>query len=306
MNVSRVFAKELAPIVMPREFVQFGPFADFAKILHVEPIQTKIIDFLDADLMNIAAIAANGSANDRSNMLKMDEEFEVEPNQFLQLRVEPLDDILIEVSQPGGQSVLYATKGKTTVISKPNPRHVFTTTLLDAAETEEWQVSDNDDSGVRKAKIKKLTITEYAGVNTIVSIGDGTGGATLATAPIAVACTASSSVTLQEDKLPQVEFLDIFALQQSAAGADTKVVLEIEEDNPLIHSSPSQPTEMFVVEGEIPYFRVINPLWTAQSRAAFGYAGYKYYFDRLKAKEVPKVATYIPTARFGSGKVEVT
>jgi hypothetical protein len=315
------FDREFLPVVKSDDYINFLPKgpgieAKTFKVNQSEPIQPFLIDALqiaNALPPSITTLAANGTANDRTNFLGPEairRLLEVDKNAFCQYRVEPMDDILIQLGAPGAQSPLWSTVNATTTISKRLPVSRASTRLTAVQSTDAllWANTKNGDiagliagqSPSRRARIVGLHISIVAAAATThVTFGDAavSGGtaASLASAQLDFAFAASAITTLNlgRDSLPEDLFLNSGIVVQQDQANTTRITIVVEEDNGDIFgkrllfeelADANHSHEFYAYQNQVPSLKVINPQNVSQSTARMIFAG--WLFD-IESKEPP-------------------
>lgn len=270
-------------------------FSDFFKVLHVEPIQPFIVDFV-ATAFYGAVIPANGSAGYDTSDYKMGDEMELPDYVLGQYRVQCIDDILLRIGHDAARQILYDTKGVTTYLSKYKPRHTRTErpTVINTEDLI-WLVSNNAEAGRRVAQLKKVWLRNEAAAAGEVRFGDGDGtgtDASAANADLSFSVGAGESVAIGEDEIPSVKFFT--GITHQVGVQPVRISIEVEEDNLGIFKE-AQSAEIFVWEDDVPYIRAINPNETyALPAARILLSGYKMLCERLDVK--PTIWTDIPAS----------
>jgi len=291
------YRKDFEPIVQTQENIRpigIGVEEKFYVVKHIEPIQPFIVDFCGSDFLN-GDLPAHGNSGYATKFYAMKEEFALPKNTLGQFRIELLDDILIKVSHIGAAAELYGLKYTDTYLTKEKPRHtVFKRQTSTDTEQLVWKTTNVSEAGRRKARIVKLWITNESGSAGEVRFGDGDGTGTNASstsASMSFRIGAYESVGFNEDELPEVEFLTGITWQTSVQPVRITVTIEEDMINPF---KDNHNREIFVLEDNYPYMKVVNPLAIAQSTARILVAGYKFFLA-----EIPRPAkwTDIPVSR---------
>ena len=192
------FATPFLPLVKADDYIKFLPEDTFKgktyRIIEVEPIQPFILDFLQisgALPSGVTALAVAGAANSSTSSLGDDiirQFLETDINIFAQWRVEPLDDILLQLGVPGIQNVLYGTPVATTFIQRRLPQHRSRTqmTAVQATDVVLWANTfgtligalTRGQTPTRKSRIVGLHVNTTGAVNIFFGDGATAGGAT--------------------------------------------------------------------------------------------------------------------------------
>ena len=298
------FRKDFEPVVQIGENVRLigaGANYKFYKVTHIEPVQPFIVDFTDSDFYG-KAIPAHGTSGYNTKNYNMKNQFALWGNMLGQFRIELLDDIVLVISHVGAGNRLYTLKYTETYLQKEKPRHtVFKRATSTDTESLLWTVTNVAETGQRKAKIKKVWITNESGSAGEVRFGDGDGtgdDASSANADMSFRVGAYESVGFHEDEIPEVEFTTGITWQTSVQ--PVRVTVTIEEDfvNPF---EKRHSNEIFVFEDNAPYMRCINPLAIPQNTARILIAGFKYALEEIPK---PERWTDIPVSRMPAPKSE--
>jgi len=291
------FRKDFEPVVQIGENVRLigvGANYKFYKVKHIEPVQPFIVDFAGSDFYD-SAIPAHGVSGYNTKNYKMNTEFALWEGMLGQFRIELLDDIVLVISHVGAGNQLYTLKYTETYLQKEKPRHtVFERTTSTDTESLLWTVTNVSETGRRKAKIKKVWITNESASGGEVRFGDGDGtgnDANSANADMSFRVGAHESVGFHEEEIPEVEFLTGITWQASVQPVRVTVTLEEDLVNPF---EKKHSNEIFVFEDHVPYMRCINPLAVSQTTARILVAGFKYALEEIKR---PEHWTDIPVSR---------
>jgi len=291
------FRKDFEPIVQIGENIRpigVGANYKFYKVTHIEPVQPFIVDFAGSDFYD-GAIPAHGTSGYNTKNYNMKNQFALWKNMLGQFRIELLDDIVLVISHVGAGNQLYTLKYTETYLQKERPRHtVFERTTSTDTESLLWKVTNVAETGHRKAKIKRVLITNESASDGEVRFGDGDGtgnDASSANADMSFIVGAGETKGFGEDDIPEVEFATGITWQTSVQ--PVRVTVTVEEDlvNPF---EKKHANEIFVFEDNAPYMRCINPLAVSQATARILVAGFKYALE-----EIPKPDrwTDIPVSR---------
>lgn len=292
----------LEPIVQVGENVRLIPTlaAKFFKVDQIEPIQPRIVDFCGATFIN-GVLPANGVSGYTTKGFEMRDAMAVWAGQLARYRVIPLDDIMLVISHVGASNQLYTIRYTETYISKDKPRHArsFYQAGAAAADVLVWTTTNTNEAGRRKAQIKKIALTEEAGVAGVLRFGDAAAaGGALANAANAVfsfSFNALETIVLHEKECPDYRFLSGLVYQLTAGTVRVNVTVEEDNVGPLPNYS-----DVFVWEDKVPWIKVINPESTAaQTTARVIFPGERYVLE-----EIPKPAkwTDIPISKAITGE----
>jgi len=330
---SFAYDKEFLPVLKPDDYFVFTPqepkpyVPGLFKVLEVEPIENFYMDWLQVPGAFAGnppyVLAANGAAGDRTNGMGPDivqQILQTDKNIMAQWRIEPVDDILVQLGAPGINSPLWSTPVATTYIQKRLAPHHSTVQITTAPGTDTliWANTKNPDisgslrgqSVTRKSRIMGISL-DFSAATTIylgdAAVAGGT-AASVANHTLGFVFGGAGSTQLGLIDLPDEYYFEKGIVAQQTAAVTTTITVSLEEDNENVfdgtlkfeeRSRGNHNHEFYTFGNYVPSAKIVNPLLIGQSTARCMLSGFMYDLDGATADEVPsgKYINKIPLAR---------
>jgi len=278
-NVYRV---DFEPLALPREHL--GIFWQSK----LEWYRVEYVDALYPFRINFGAITAGASTGKKE--LK-DESYMGNPAELrlLELKLRPIDDVEVELYNPGAIVKHYVTDViKSTKIKKRIAEHHrsdrYTATGVQGPL---WQITTN-----RRARVKRLTLTNESAADAWIYLckSDGTRLSASFKVP------AGQTLVLDEEDL-DAEFVDDLYLRfdQQPISCDIKVVEHVFEDYDNL-------CVIYGMRDRMPSVDITNPTNYDIAQSWLEFSGYMYYLTKVDKE--PEKWTFVPLAGF-AGIVEL-
>jgi hypothetical protein len=271
-----VFRTDFEPLALPREHIGifYAGEWEFYRVEYVDSILPFRVDF--------GAISAGNQTN-KLELKNKDYIGEPEENTLLELLVNPIDDVAIEVYNPGAVPLHYVSDVvQATKIQKKVAEHSrsdrFTGT---GTQGPIWKVSTN-----RKAKVKRLTIANESTADAWVYLCKSDGTRLSASHKV----LAGQTIVLDEHDL-DFEFEDDIYVNtdQQPISVDIKVVEKVLEDYRNL-------TVIYGMKNRMPSVIVHNPTQYDLAKSIVEFSGYKYYLKPVERE--PEKWTFVPLGGF--------